>query len=176
MVKPAIERKLVDPAALVEARPIYLGVNVVGGHDPCPDRFMLVRGENGDKCTTHGLDRTLEHQRKLADADRVRRAILAASRPNQEPDDDGARAIEMTVRKAERAIASAQFRHPEYLEQMGWVLAISVKDGGGWSAAAQRLQNAYKSTLSADEIKRREKNSVAPSKIGWRRTGHEPAL
>lgn len=163
-LKPAIERKLLDPATLVEAQPIYLGVNVVGGYDPCPERFMLVRGQDGDTCTTDGLDRTLEHQRKVADAERIRRAMLAVSRPKRDLDYDGARAFEMAVRKAERAIASAQFRHPEYLKQMGWVRAISVKYGGDWSAAAQRLQEAYKSTLSAGEIKRREKNSVASIK------------
>lgn len=159
-LKPAIERRLLDPATLIECQPIYLAVNVVGGHDPCPERLTLVRGKGGDVCTTDGLERTLEHQRKLADAEKIRRAMLTAPRPNPAPDGDGARAFEMTVRKAERAIAAASFRHPEYLKQMARVKAITDKYGGDWPAAAYRLQDAYRSTLSAAEAKRREKSSV----------------
>lgn len=165
-LRPAIERKLLDPATLVECQPIYLAVNLVGGHDPCPERFTLVRGEGGDVCTTDGLDRALEHQRKLAEQEQERRDKLAdamkARRQNTE--DSDARAFAATVAKAERAITSAHFRHPEYLKQMARVRAITEKHGGDWPAAAQRLQDAYRATLSADEAKRREKSSVTSIK------------
>ncbi len=42
-LKPAIERRLVDPVTLVEAQPHYLAVTVVGGADPCPQRFGVLR-------------------------------------------------------------------------------------------------------------------------------------
>lgn len=157
-LRPAIERGLLDPVTLVECQPIYLGVTMVGGHDPCPERFVMIQKPGGEVVTTDGLDRTLEQIARDEAEEQERRATRAAARPAADDED----VLELTIRKAEAEIAKAGAgaRHPAYTEQMARMRAIIDRHGGDWAAAADRLQDAYLSTLSAAEAAQRRRGSI----------------
>lgn len=157
--EPSIKRQKLDPAMFVEAQPHYLATTVVGGEDPCPERFTLIQGAGGESIPTSGLDRVkarVERERKAEEA------RLAAYQAARGPVPDDGRAMEVAIRKAESAISGAVEggRHPTYKEQAARIHAIIKRHGGDWQAARQRLTRAYLSTLTGEEARQRAKDSV----------------
>lgn len=161
-LRPAIERGILDPVTLVEAQPIYLGVTVIGGRDPCPERFKLVEKPGGEIVPTDGLDRTLERNRALAEQELERRDKIAHALRARGWSADTAGLTEFAINKAEAAIvrAGSGSRHPTYVEQMARLRAIIDRHGGDWPAAAHRLRSAYLATLTAAEAAQRQRGST----------------
>lgn len=158
-LKPAIERGILDPCTLVECQPIYLGITVVGGHDPCPERFVMHRQGVGEIIPVEGYRRAAERQEKIEATEKARRARWAASRPKGDDKD----LTERAIRRCERAIAGAGSgaRHPAYMEQMARARAIIDRHGGAdWNATAERLKAAYLSTLTTAEAAQRKRGST----------------
>jgi hypothetical protein len=136
-----------------------------GGHDPCPERFTLFRHRGVDfvDCTDFGsvveAQRVAEARAKI-ERERISAAILkrgGTARPT-----DGATAFELSIRKAERAIAgsASSARHPVYVTEMARLQAIADRHGHDFGAARERLRSAYLSILTGDEARRRERGST----------------
>lgn len=160
--RPAIERHLLDPVTLVPTQPHYLSITVEGGHDPCPERFSIYRAGNGIEfvdCSDFG--RALDEQRKAEEIERERREKIADALRRTGRTDDG-NAFELSIRKAERAIASSArgARHPVYVQQMARMQAICDRHGHDFSKARDRLRSAYLSILTPDEARQRQRGST----------------
>jgi hypothetical protein len=160
-LKPAIDRRKLDPVLYVESQPHYLATTMIGGPDPCPERFSLVRRPSGEIVPTTGFDRCkAKHEREAALEQERRDKIAFAIQARGIPDDG--RALEIAIRKSEVAIArsASGSRHPTYTTETARIRAIIERHGGDWPAARERLRTAYLGTLSTKEAAERAKGST----------------
>jgi hypothetical protein len=164
-LKPAIDRKLVDPVTLVEAQPHYLGVRVAGGPDPCPQRFGFLRLAKQEVIVPDiaGIKRRQE------EIERAKRPPEQPSRRQVSPDYAQQRIDECLA--AIRSSANGA-RHPTYVTEAARAKAICDKHGVEWAPVRRDLINAYESTLTAAEANRRRKSSTLDV-VAWleRRAG-----
>lgn len=155
-LKPTIERGLVDPVTLVECQPHYLGVQVVGGPDPCPRRFGFLRlaRQEVQVPDIHGIKRRqneIERAKRPPEQRHPPRDPEQAHAYAQQRIDDCLAAI--------RASASGA-RHPTYKEQAARARAICDRYGLDWPPIRRDLIAAYESTLSVDEAAERRSFST----------------
>ena len=132
MARPAIERKLVDPVTLVESQPHYLAVTVVGGRDPCPQRFGIFR-QTTDTVVLPDLGRVRERQHDRAEASRpplppVTRTV------------DGSNSYaEAKIEAAIEELKGAAARHPAYMHAAATCHALCERYGLDWPPVRDRL-------------------------------------
>jgi hypothetical protein len=160
--RPAIERGLLDPVTLVETQPHYLAVTVIGGHDPCPERFTLFRHTGADFVDCSDFGRVLDEKRTADELEQERRDKLAHALRHRRAAGGAHDAFELSIRKAEKEIhASAGGpRHPVYVKQMQRMDGICRQHGHNFAVARERLRNAYLAVLSPDEVRQRERGST----------------
>jgi hypothetical protein len=166
-LRPAIERNLLDPSTLVETQPHYVAVSFIGGPDPCPRRFGILRQPGGDVVEIPDLDaiarRVAEMERREREKDRRRatsRTRVATSfyRPLT-----GTRAsLERRLGDCIDRVAAAQQgqRHPTYLHECARAKAICDKYDVPWAGWRDALQEAYEGTLTASEASERQRGST----------------
>ena len=154
-LKPAISRKIVDPSTLTECQPHYLGVQVVGGPDPCPRRFGFIR-----------LARQAVPVPDIEGIARRQEEIERAKRPAQQrPPRDPAQAQDYAEGRIEECLAairnsSSGARHPTYKTEAARAKALCDKHGLEWEPVRKDLIAAYESTLDARERRQRGKSST----------------
>lgn len=157
-VKPALDRELVDPATLVEPQPHYLAVKVIGGPDPCPQRFGFLRLARPE-VPVPDLEARRWRQQQQERAERVRTGgeYFAARNPS-ERQADAERRIDDCL-QAVRSATEGQ-RHPTYKSQAARAKALCDRYGIRWEPVRASLIAAYESTLSATELRQRKKSST----------------
>lgn len=167
--RPAIKKQILDPCTLGEAQPHYLAVTVRGGHDPCPERFTIWRGEAGTEwvdCSDFARVEKAEADLLAAEkAERDRKAEMYRQRREAaglSAQGEAQRVFEATIRKAERAIvgAASGSRHPTYVTEMSRIEAITKRHGHDPRPARERLRTAYLSILSPQEARERQHGST----------------
>jgi hypothetical protein len=151
-LKPAIERALVDPVTLVECQPHYLGVQVVGGADPCPRRFGFLRlaREEVPIPDIQGIAR-----RQGARAKRMPEQRRVPRNPEQ-----GSAYARQRIDDCLAAIRSSAARHTTYRAEAARALAICERYGLDWAPIRRDLITAYESTLTAAEARERRSFSI----------------
>lgn len=147
-LNPAIERGLIDPCTLVEVQPHYIGCAIRGGPDPCPTRF--------------GLLEQARHSVAVPDVASIKRRQAQVAIAKRVHDvNDGADAehwIEDCVAALQRAGTGT--RHHAYKTALARARALCDRRGIAWEPVLQRLRQAYESTLTDAEIRRRRKGSI----------------
>jgi hypothetical protein len=149
-LRPAITRKLVDPVTLVEAQPHYLGVVVVGGADPCPNRFGLLPGRRAEVVVPD-----------IEGIQRRQRARDRDNRPRPPSDaDEGKEYADRRIADCIATIKAATYRHTTYMSEAARAKAICDRYGIDWAPVSRDLIAAYQSTLNDAEAAKRERTST----------------
>ena len=153
---PAINRGLVDPVTLVEAQPHYLAVHVVGGPDPCPRRFGLLRGAHDEVPVPDiaGIKRRQEQREREEWAKRT--WPFPQRRGAQTPTTYAQDRIDQCIDAVRRAGA----RHPTYKTEAARAKAICDRHGLDWARVRPALIEAYELTLTRAEVRARRKFST----------------
>ncbi len=156
-LKPAIDRNLVDPVTLVEAQPHYLAVTVVGGPDPCPKRFGVLRLARDAVPVPDiaGIVRREEAERRERETSRrhePRHGSVAKA------DDSATAFLERCVDTLAQAHDGT--KHRVYLEEAARAKAFCDKYSIDWQPWKRRLMDTYCSIIPAAEEKRRHKTST----------------
>lgn len=151
-LRPAIDRKMVDPVTLVEAQPHYLGVIVNGGPDPCPQRFGILRGSRSEVVVpdVQGIQRRQEERAR-------------ANRPPAPKDKNSTEAREYADQRIVaclEAIRTASYRHTTYKSEAARAKSICDRYGVPWEPVKRDLIAAYETTLSASEAASRQRTST----------------
>jgi hypothetical protein len=156
---PAIERGLVDPSTLVKVQPHYVGCTVRGGPDPCPQRFGVLENAahtvpvpeiEGIKMRQERRER--ERRRTLYAGQTVTVDVLTGAGSNVD------RRLDECVAAVRRARSGS--RHPTFKSSLARARALCDRHGIEWRPVLNRLRRAYESTLTEDEIRKREKGSI----------------
>jgi len=150
-LRPAIERKLVDPVTLVEAQAHYLGVIVKGGPDPCPKRFGILKGLLSEVAVPD-----------IASIMRRQEDRARAARPPAPKDKDSAEAksyADQRIKDCIDAIRTAPdgTKHPSYKSEAARAKALCDTYSIPWEPVKRDLIAIYESTLSGSEAVRRRK-------------------
>lgn len=153
---PAIERRLLDPVTLVEAQPHFLAVRVVGGPDPCPSRFGILRLAHGTVPVPdiEGIRRRREHRLR----DERRRAERTWARGPGRDHDYAERRIAACV-EAVRAAPDGT-KHPTYVAEAARAKAICDRFSLDWQPVRRELRDAYEASLEPGEARRRRASST----------------
>jgi hypothetical protein len=156
-LKPAIKRKLVDDVTLVEVQPHYLAVRVVGGSDPCPRRFGMLR------LARHAVPvpDLLAIRRRQEEIERAKRPQPEQTdRHRSDSDEDDQADAQRRVDECIAAIKSASARHTTYKSEAARAKAICDRHGLDWPAIKRDLIAAYETTLTASEARTRRSFST----------------
>lgn len=150
--RPAIDRGLLDPVTLVETQPHYVSCTFVGGTDPCPARFVVLR-QGGEVVPVADIEVIRERQRQR------HKALIRSSLPPGKPPEGAA---EAAIERCVEAIrgAAEKSRHPTYLEHSARARAICERAGIAWEPVRTRLEAAYLSTLTPQEAAQRRRGST----------------
>jgi hypothetical protein len=156
-LSPAIERGLIDPCTLVEVQPHYIGCTVVGGPDPCPERFGVL-AQVEDTVAVPDID-GIRRRQEQREQER-RRARLSATKGCQSAgaSADTANSIEELVAAVRRAGCGS--RHYAYKTALARAKAMCERRSLAWPPVLDQLRRAYESTLTDAEIKQRKKGSI----------------
>jgi hypothetical protein len=157
-LKPAIDRNLVDDVTLVEAQPHYLAVTVLGGPDPCPQRFGVLQQAGGEVIAVPDIAAIArrQQQRDRAEHERARPRYQPAPAA---PAGDGPEARLQACLDTIRGAADGT-KHKVYYHEAARARAICDRYDFDWQPWRQRLMEAYEATLPAGEADRRRKNSI----------------
>lgn len=157
--KPAIERGLLDPVTLRECQEHYIGVRVIGGADPCPQRW--------------GLAAAAAHEVKVPDIAGIKRRQDEAERKARRTREAGRTCSidqltgpEYARRRIAECIAEVKAateqtgRHSTYLKQCATAKAICDHHGLDWAHVRQELQAVYEGLFSSQDAARRRRGSI----------------
>jgi len=157
--KPALDRGLLDPVTLRDCQPHYIGVRVVGGDDPCPHRFALLRGQ-ADTVRVPDIA-AIKSRQEQAEREERRRSQAVQARPPTDADREDYAQQRIAECIAEiRAATEAKGRHPTYVKQCATAKVICDRYGVDWSTTKSQLMSAYESLFSRTDANRREKGST----------------
>ena len=169
-VRPARDLGLLDDCTLTPSQPIYVSMIVLGGPDPCPQRFGIWRPTPRADEAVHVPDldamerRLAEHARREREKNRAARTTLfhAASSGGVHNTALGNACtcyLCECVRRVARAATGA--RHPTYLREAARVRAVVDKySRGDWDYWREELMAAYETTLTQQEASERKKSST----------------
>ena len=169
-VRPARDLGLLDDCTLTPSQPIYVSMIILGGPDPCPQRFGTWRPTPWADEAVHVPDldamerRLAEHARREREKNRAARTSLfhgASSGGVHNTTLGNACACFLCecVRRVARAGSGA--RHPTYLREAARVRAVVDKYGrGDWDYWREELMAAYEATLTQQEASERKQSST----------------
>jgi hypothetical protein len=151
---PAIDRNLVDPVTLVEAQPHYLAVTVVGGADPCLERFGVLRLSK-DVVPVPEIAGIVRREQEA-----TRRQQRQSYRPPMRA--NGADSATAFLERCVDTLARARdgTKHRVYLHEAARARAFCDKYAIDWKPWRQRLMETYEASLDPKEAKRRHKSST----------------
>jgi hypothetical protein len=152
-LRPAIQRALVDDVTLVEAQPHYLAVTVLGGPDPCPRRFGILKQTTGDIVALPDIGAIATRQQQRAFRPRPAHYAAWASSSN------GAVARLETCLQAIRHAVDGT-KHKVYAHEAARARAICDRHSIAWEPWRRRLMDTYEATLPSGEADRRRKGSI----------------
>jgi hypothetical protein len=154
---PLIERNLVDDCTLTEAQPHYLAVTVMGGADPCPRRFGVLRLTNA---TVQVPDIAGIVRRELQAVRRERQRAAKTVRHDAKSfsDDTATAFLEQCVDTVRTAIDGT--KHKVYYHEAARAKAFCDKYAINWQPWRQRLMDTYEASLDPKEAERRRKSST----------------
>ena len=156
-LKPAIDRNLVDPVTLVEAQPHYLAVTVMGGADPSPKRFGVLRLAK-DAVPVPDIAGIVRREQEAERRERQRAAKTVRHDAKSFSDDTATAFLERCVDTLARAADGT--KHRVYLEEAARARAFCLKHNVGWDPWKQALMDTYISIIPAAEEKRRHATST----------------
>ncbi len=157
-LKPAIDRNLVDPVTLVEAQPHYLAVTVIGGADPCPKRFGVLRLAK-DAVPVPDIAGIVRREQEAERRERQRVAKTVRHDYAKSFSDDTATAfLERCVDTLARARDGT--KHRVYLHEAARAKAFCDKYSIDWAPWKQALTNTYVSIIPAAEEQKRHVTST----------------
>lgn len=158
---PAIKRELVDPVTLVECQPHYLAVRVVGGPDPCPQRFGNLRLAR-DEVPVPDIE-GIRRRQDQRERDQRRAAQQPERHAGGQFDPEQARGgAQRRIDECLATIGSASegARHPTYIREAARARALCDEHAIGWGPVRASLIEAYESTLTATEARQRRRSST----------------
>ena len=155
-LRPAIERKLVDPVTLVEAQPHFLAVTAVGGADPCPQRFGVFK-QSRDLVQVPDIAGIARRQDERERAERERRY---QRQPYSHKGDQSE--AKQRIADCLTEIRGAGARHTTYVPAAARAKAICDRFGLEWKPVRRQLIEVYefnviagRSTRAAPHVDRR---------------------
>jgi hypothetical protein len=141
---------------LVEAQPHYLGVQILGGPDPCPRRF--------------GFLRLAEQDVRVPDISAIAQRQSEIERAKPPPEQRHVRRDPAQAHSyAEQRLAECLERirtapdgtkHPTYCEEAARAKALCDRFGLAWQQVREALVRTYESTLTPEEARRRRQSST----------------
>ena len=152
-VKPAVDRGLLDDCTLTASQPVYVALSIIGGEDPCPQRFGIWRPTPwaAEEVPVPDLDAMA---RRLADMERRDREKNRAARTSLFHGASSGRVHNAELGNAcpcylcecvaRVARAGSGARHPTYLHECARVRAVCDKYGrDDWDYWRDELMAAY---------------------------------
>jgi hypothetical protein len=158
-LNPAIERGLVDPSTLVEVQPHYIGCTVRGGPDPCPQPFGLL--ERAAQIVAVPEIDGIKMRQERRERDR-RRTLYAGQTVTVDAMTGATSVVDRRIDECVAAVRRARSgsRHPTFKRELARARALCDRHGIDWEPVLNQLRRAYASTLSDDEIRKRERGSI----------------